>query len=71
MMDTNNILSTCILLAGIYGVFSFIPSAGKHLFPSVYLEEDGRNPRRYAILFTGIFCSIAGIYGLFFEPLFN
>jgi hypothetical protein len=70
-MEANTILSLCILVAGIYGVFSFFPATGKHLFPSVYLEEDGRNPRRYAILFTGFFCSLAGFYGLFIQPLFN
>ena len=70
-MNANIILSTCILISGIYSVLAFFPSTGKHLFPSVYLEENGRNPRRYAILFTGIFCSIAGFYGLFIQPLFT
>jgi hypothetical protein len=70
-MDANTILSLCILVAGIYGVLCFFPSTGKHLFPSVYLEEGGRNARRYAILFTGFFCSLSGVYGLLVQPLFN
>jgi hypothetical protein len=69
-MDANIILSTCILVGGIYGVFSFFPTTGKHLFPSVYLEQDGRSARRYAILFTGVFCTLAGGYGLFVQPIF-
>jgi hypothetical protein len=70
-MDANTLLSTCILVGGIYGIFSFYPATGKHLFPSVYLEQDGRSARRYAILFTGIFCTAAGFYGLAVQPLFN
>lgn len=69
-MDTNLLLSCCILFAGIYGVASFFPTIGKYLFPSVYTEESGRNPRRYAILFTGAFCLIAGVYGLLVQPIF-
>ncbi|MFT6103304.1 MAG: hypothetical protein ACJATV_001011 [Granulosicoccus sp.] len=69
-MDANTILSTCILVGGIYGIFSFLPATGKHLFPSVYTEQNGHNIRRYAILFTGIFCAVAGSYGLLVQPIF-
>jgi hypothetical protein len=69
-MNANLILSTCILIFGLYGIASFLPAVGKHLFPSVYHEEKPNPLRRYAILFTGVFCSIAGFYGLFIHPLF-
>jgi hypothetical protein len=69
-MDANTMLSTCILVGGIYGIFSFLPATGKHLFPSVYIEQNGHSARRYAILFTGIFCAIAGGYGLLVQPIF-
>ena len=70
-MDSNTILSTLMFFAGLYGLASFFPVTGKFLFPSVYTEDDGRNPRRYAILFTGIFCSIAGAYSLLVQPVFT
>lgn len=70
-MDSNLILSVAVFMAGIYGVLSFYPSAGRYLFPSVYTDESGNTARRYAILFTGLFCSLVGTYSLFFEPLFN
>lgn len=70
-MDANTILSLCILIAGIYGVFCFFPATGKHLFPSVYLEEDGRNPRRYAILFTGFFVALQAFMGYLFSLYFK
>ena len=69
-MDANTILSTCIVVGGIYGILSFFPATGKHLFPSVYLEQNGHSARRYAILFTGVFCAIAGGYGLLVQPIF-
>jgi hypothetical protein len=67
-MDVNPIVSTLIIMSGIYSCLCFFPKTGKVLFPILYAADDTQQQRR-SLLITGFFIIVFGFY-TFFKPIF-